>query len=65
MKHVSLSQWLGCPLFGSNSGLFTVLGFIVSLVRIKKKGRRNKKGNEGWKKELSKQKKNGKKERRN
>ena len=37
MKFVSLSQLLGCPLFGSNSHLFTVPGFIVSLVRIKKK----------------------------
>ena len=37
VKFVSLSQLLGCPLFGSNSGLFTVLGFIVSLVGIKKK----------------------------
>ena len=30
MKFVSLSQLLGCPFFGSNSGLFTVPGFIVS-----------------------------------
>ena len=37
VKFVSLSQVLGCPLFGSNSGLFTVPGFIVSLVGIKKK----------------------------
>ena len=37
MKFVSLSPLLGCPLFGSNSGLFTVPGFIVSLVGIKKK----------------------------
>ena len=28
MKFVSLSQLLGCPLFGSNSGLFTVPGFV-------------------------------------
>ena len=34
VKFVSLSQLLGCPLFGSNSGLFTVLGFIVSLMEI-------------------------------
>ena len=40
MKFVSLSQLLGCPLFGSNSGLFTVLGFIVSLMGIKKKKKR-------------------------
>ena len=37
VKFVSLSQLLGCPLFGSNSGLFTVPDFIVSPVRIKKK----------------------------
>ena len=37
MKFVSLSQLLGCPLFGSNFHLFTVPGFIVSLVGIKKK----------------------------
>ena len=36
VKFVSYSQLLGCPLFGSNSGLFTVPGFIVSLVGIKK-----------------------------
>ena len=35
VKFVSLSQLLGWALFGSNSGLFTVLGFIVSLVGIK------------------------------
>ena len=40
MKFVSLSQLLGCPLFGSNSGLFTVAGFIVSLAGIKKKKRK-------------------------
>ena len=34
VKFVSLSQLLGCSLFGSNSGLFTVPGFIVSLVGI-------------------------------
>ena len=37
VKFVSLSQLLGCPLFGSNFHLFTVPGFIVSLVGIKKK----------------------------
>ena len=42
MKFVSLSQLLGCPLCGSDSGLFTVPGFIVSLVGIKKKYRRKK-----------------------
>ena len=38
---------VGMPLFVSNYGLFTVPGFIVSLVRIKKKkmeGRRDIKG---------------------
>ena len=34
VKSVSLSQLLGCPLFGSNFGLFTVPGFIISLVGI-------------------------------
>ena len=47
MKFVSLSQLLGCPLFGSNSGLFTVPGFIVSLVGIKKKKDRRKKRYKG------------------
>ena len=37
VKFVSLSQLLGCPLFGSNSGLFTVPGFIVYLWELKKK----------------------------
>ena len=37
VKFVSLSQLLGCSLFGSNFGLFTVPGFIVSLVGIEKK----------------------------
>ena len=40
VKYVSLSQLLGYPLFGCNSGLFTVPGFIVSLVGIKKKRRK-------------------------
>ena len=34
VKFVSLSQLLGFPLFGSNSALFTVPDFIVSLVEI-------------------------------
>ena len=34
VKFVPLSQLLGCSLFGSNSGLFTVPDFIVSLVGI-------------------------------
>ena len=42
MKFVSLSQLLGCPLFGFNFRLFTVPGFIVSLVGIKKKNGRKK-----------------------
>ena len=42
MKFISLSQLLGCPFFGSNSGLFPVPGFIVSLVGIKKKEGRKK-----------------------
>ena len=46
VKFVSLSQLLRCPLFGSNSGLFTVPGFIVSLVGILKKERRGKKEKE-------------------
>ena len=41
MKFLSLSQLLGCPLFGSNFGLFRVPGFIVSL-GIKKKDRKKK-----------------------
>ena len=44
MKIVSLSLLLGCPLFGSNSGLFTVPGFIVSTVGIKKKKKKKKEG---------------------
>ena len=39
VKFVSLFQLLGCPLFGPNSGLFTVPGFIVSLVGLKEKTR--------------------------
>ena len=46
VKFVSLSQVLGCLFFRFNSGLFTVPGFIISLVRIKKKGR-DKKGKKG------------------
>ena len=42
VKFVSLFQLLGCPLFGSNSGLFTVPGFNVSLVGVKKKDGRKK-----------------------
>ena len=47
-------------LFGSNSGLFTVLGFIVLLLgeKMKKEGRRDKKGKKG------RGNKNRKKERR-
>ena len=42
MKFVSLSQLWGYSLFGSNSGIFTVPGFIVSLVGIKKEDRRKR-----------------------
>ena len=47
VKFASLSQLLGCPLFWTNSFLFTVPGFTVSLVGIKKEkmeGRRDIKG---------------------
>ena len=44
MKFVSLSQLLGCPVFGSNCGLFTVPCFIVLLVGILKKKRGRKEG---------------------
>ena len=37
VKFVSLSQLLGCPLFGPKFVFFLVPGFIVSLVGIKKK----------------------------
>ena len=67
VKFVSLSQLLGCPLFGSNSGVFTVPGFIVSLVGIKKKnkeGRRDIKGKkEGIEQERRKERKKVFKER--
>ena len=43
VEFVSLSQLLGCPLFGSNYGLFTAPGFIVSLVGIKKKKNKREK----------------------
>ena len=69
VKFVSLSQLLGCPLFGSNSGLFTVPGFIVSLVGIKKKkmeGKRDIKGEkEGVEQERRKERKKVLKERKN
>ena len=60
VKYVSLSQLLGCPLFGSNFGLFTVPGFIVSLGIKKKKeeGRRDIKGEkEGVEQERRKERK--------
>ena len=66
MKFVSLSQLLGCPLFGSNSGLFTVSGFIVSLLEIKKEGRRDIKGKrEGIEQERRKERKKALKEKNN
>ena len=46
VKFVSLSLLLGCSLFGSNSCLFKVPGFIVSLVGIKKKKRRGRRKEE-------------------
>ena len=62
MKFVSLSQLLGCPLFGSTSRLFTVPGFIVPLVgkdqKKKKEGRRDIKGKkEGIEQERRKERK--------
>ena len=57
MKFVSLSQLLGCPLFGSNSGLFTVPGFIVSLVRILKKEDGRKKRYKGRERRIRTRKK--------
>ena len=42
MKFVSLSQLLGCPLFGSNSGLFAVPGVLSHLWGLKKKEGRKK-----------------------
>ena len=69
MKFVSLSHLLGCPLVGSNSGLFTVPDFIVSLVEIKKKkteGRRDIKGEkEGVEQERRKERKKVLKEKNN
>ena len=57
MKFVSLSQLLGCPLFGSNIGLFTVPGFIVSLVRILKKEDGRKKRYKGRERRIRTRKK--------
>ena len=69
MKFVSLFQLLGCPLFGSNFGVFIVPGFIVSLVGIKKKkmeGKRDIKGEkEGVEQERRKERKKVLKERKN
>ena len=69
MKFVSLPQMLGCLLFLSNFGLFTVAGFIVSFVGIKKKkteGRRDIKGEkEGVEQERRKERKKVLKERKN
>ena len=59
VKFVSLSQVLGCPLFGSNSSLFTVPGFIVSLLGVKKNEEEGKKRYKGKKR----RNKTGKKER--
>ena len=49
MKVVSLSQLLGCPLFGSCCSLFTVPGFIVSLVGIKKEKEKEKRRKKRYK----------------
>ena len=69
VKSVSLSQLLGCPLFWTNSFLFTVPGFTVSLVGIKKEkmeGRRDTKGEkEGVEQERRKERKKVLKERKN
>ena len=67
VKFVSLSQMLEWPLFGSTSGLFTVPGFIVSLVKggRKKEGRRDKKGKQGRRnKKRKKERKKGVKRKR-
>ena len=70
MKFVSLSQLLGCLLFGFNFGFFTVPGFIVPLVgkdqKKKKEGRRDIKGKkEGIEQERRKERKKVLKERKN
>ena len=61
MKFLSLSQLLGCPLFGSIFGLFTVLGFIVSLVGIKKRKKdgRKKRYKKGEKEEVEQERRRG------
>ena len=68
VKFVSLCQLLGCPVFWSNSGLFTVPGFIVLLAGFKKKkkeGRRDMKGEkEGVEQERRKERKKVLKERK-
>ena len=63
MKFVSLSQLLGCPLFGSNSGLFTVPGFTVSLVGIKKRKTEEEEGRKKRYKGKDRRNKTRKKER--
>ena len=40
VKFVSLSQLLGCPLFGSNSGLFSSRFYCLTCGNLKKKKRR-------------------------
>ena len=61
MKFVSLSQLLGCSLFGSNSGLFTVPGFIVSHVGIKKKNKKGRRDIKGKKEEIKQERRKEKK----
>ena len=65
MEFVSLSQLLGCLLFGSNFGLFTVPGFIVSLVGILKKRRKEKKRRKKEKIKRERKEEGIKKEKRN
>ena len=68
VEFVSLSQLLGCLLFGSNFGLFTVPGFIVLLVGIKNKKKedgRKKRMKEGIEQKRRKERKKVLKERKN
>ena len=53
MKFVSVSQLLVWPLFESDSGPFTALGFIASLVGEKKKEREREREKKERKKEKS------------
>ena len=66
VKFVSLSQLLGCPLFGSNFGLFRVVGLLSHFWVFKKK-RRNKryKGKERRNKTRKKEREEGVKRKKN